>query len=115
MGSYLMLVPFGLLVVWSFIAHQSAKRAYEEQVIVALLMKHVELSGLELVNLSGGELRRSSVYALLSDLLERGVVVIHRHDDYCGLKRAYYRLRGGKPVRPRDEAGQSHWPLPEIV
>jgi DNA-binding PadR family transcriptional regulator len=65
----------------------------KEQCILALLVTHRELYGLELVGASQGELKRGTVYVTLSRMEEKGLVHarLERVPKHSGLPRRIYR------------------------
>jgi len=67
----------------------------KEAVILSLLERERELYGLQLVDLSGGALKRGTVYVTLGRMEEKGLVSSHREDKPPaggGLPRPLYKL-----------------------
>lgn len=71
-----------LLVVIEFVQRLVRKRTQAEEMILHLLAQHPPLFGLELVDLSGGVLKRGTVYVLLGRLQDLGLVVALEPDIY---------------------------------
>jgi DNA-binding PadR family transcriptional regulator len=74
----------------------------KEAVVLALLERERELYGLQLVELSGGALKRGTVYVTLGRMEEKGLVSSRREDASPasgGLPRRLYKVSAlGKAV-----------------
>jgi PadR family transcriptional regulator, regulatory protein PadR len=68
-----------------------------ERLIVELLVQHQELFGLRMVELSGGRLKRGTVYVTLGRMQEKGYLESRQEplpDGAIGLPRRLYRPTG---------------------
>ena len=68
-----------------------------ERLIVELLLEHQELFGLQLVERSGGGLKRGTVYVTLGRMVEKGYLESRQEplpDGAIGLPRRLYRPTG---------------------
>ena len=67
----------------------------KEELILALLLEHGDLYGLELVERAGGELKRGTVYVTLSRMQDKGLVEARpapEGERTPGLPRPRYRI-----------------------
>lgn len=68
-----------------------------ERLIVELLVEHQELFGLQMVELSGGGLKRGTVYVTLGRMVEKGYLESRQEplpEGAIGLPRRLYRPTG---------------------
>ncbi len=66
-----------------------------ESLVLELLAEHGDLYGLQLVELSDGQLKRGTVYVTLARLQDKGLVRVLRDLDshaHAGMPRPRYRL-----------------------
>lgn len=71
--------------------------AGKERMILAILYNGKELYGLEMVRMSGGELKRGTIYVTLARMVEKGLVESRQEDkpaDRPGLPRRLYKITG---------------------
>lgn len=67
---------------------------HTEARVLELLAATGEAYGLELVGLSGGWLKRGTVYVLLDRMREKGLVADRQEQTSVGIPRRSYRLTG---------------------
>jgi DNA-binding PadR family transcriptional regulator len=70
-----------------------------EAQVLRLLIAHGESYGLELVKVSGGSLKRGTVYVLLDRMEDKGLIESREEDEpaadgYVGITRRLYKARG---------------------
>jgi DNA-binding PadR family transcriptional regulator len=68
-----------------------------ERLIIELLVEHQEMFGLQMVELSGGGLKRGTVYVTLGRMVEKGYLESRQEplpDGAIGLPRRLYRPTG---------------------
>src|SRR6478735_7788949 len=73
------------------------KLSTAERLIVDLLVEHNELFGLQMVELSGGSLKRGTVYVTLGRMVEKGYLESRQEplpEGAIGLPRRLYRPTG---------------------
>ena len=76
---------------------QLPKISTTERLILELLAAHQELFGLQMVDLSGGSLKRGTVYVTLGRMVEKGYLESRQEplpDGAIGLPRRLYRPTG---------------------